>query len=74
MRVRRGVANTVPFETICSPPGSGFRFAAEAFARVIAQRDTAAIARAAQASRDIATTLEALARSAREGVEVAVGA
>ena len=54
--------------TAATPPlRSGFRFAAEAFARLVAQRDFAATQRAAAASLDIAATLEALARSAREG-------
>lgn len=72
MRVRRGVGNTVPFETVVSATGSGFRFCVEAFADVIARQDHAAIARAAQASVDIAATLEAVARSARSGREEAV--
>ncbi len=66
MRVRRGL-KPVPFEDIRSPTGSGFRFAAEAFAKVIADQDFAAIERAAAASLDIAATLEALAVSAKEG-------
>jgi predicted dehydrogenase len=65
LRVRRGTANTVPFEEIRSAVGSGFLFAAEAFARMVAQRDFDAIDRAAQASCDNAATLEAIARSAR---------
>ena len=72
LRVRRGTANTVPFEDIGSGVGSGFRFAAEAFADVVARRDVAAIERAAQASLDIAATLEAIAQSARLGREVSV--
>ena len=52
---------------IHSPTGSGFRFAAEAFARKVAEQDFAAMNRAAQASLDIAATLEALALSARQG-------
>lgn len=68
LRVRRGVSQ--PFEEVRSGTGSGFRFAAEAFARVVAERDTDAIERAADASLDIAATLEALGRSAREGREV----
>ncbi|WP_425260733.1 Gfo/Idh/MocA family protein [Rubrivivax sp. RP6-9] len=74
MRLRRGTANNLPFETVHSATGSGFRFAAEAFARVVAAGDTAAIDRAAAASLDIAATLEALARSARlgHGVDVDV--
>ncbi len=70
LRVRRGIANTIPFETISAGTGSGFRFAAEAFAKVVAARDFAAIGRAAEASLDIAATLEALARSARVGQAV----
>ena len=73
LRVRRGTANTIPFEGVRSNVGSGFRFAAEAFAKVVAERDFAAIGRAAQASLDNAATLQALAASARLGraVEVA---
>ena len=67
LRVRRGTANSVPFEAVRSGVGSGFRFAAEAFARVVAEQDFAAVGRAAQASLDIAATLEALASSARLG-------
>ena len=65
LRLRRGVPNTVPFEEIRSPGGSGFRFAAEAFAKVVAERDFAAVERAARASLDNAATLQALAQSAR---------
>lgn len=74
MRLRRGTANSVPFEAIdaSTGTGSGFRFAAEAFARVIAAGDQAAIDRAAQASLDNAATLDALARSARLGQAVDV--
>jgi predicted dehydrogenase len=72
MRLRRGTANSVPFETIETGTGSGFRFAAEAFARVIAAGDHAAIERAAQASLDNAATLDALARSAKLGQAVDV--
>ena len=72
LRLRRGIANTVPFEEITAASGSGFRFAAEAFALKVAARDFAAIERAAQASLDIAATLEALAHSARLGQAVAV--
>jgi len=67
LRVRRGTANTVPFEDVVSATGSGFRFAAQAFARVVKAGDHAAIARAAQASLDIAATLQALQASARTG-------
>ena len=67
MRLRRGTANTVAFEDVRSSVGSGFRFAAEAFAAAIARDDRGGIERAAQASLDIAATLEALAQSARTG-------
>lgn len=67
LRVRRGTANTIAFEDIHTGTGSGFRFAAEAFAKVVAERDFAAIERAAQASLDIAATLDAIALSAKLG-------
>ena len=67
MRVRRGPTGMVPLETVSSPVGSGFRFAAEAFARVVAAGDQAAIDRAASASLDIAAMIEAVALSARTG-------
>ena len=46
LRLRRGSGNG-PVEAIASPTGSGFRFAAEAFAAVVARRDLAAVERAA---------------------------
>lgn len=64
MRVRRG-PGAGPIETVAAPTGSGFRFAAEAFARVVATGDREAIERAAQASIDIAAMLDAIAASAR---------
>jgi predicted dehydrogenase len=73
LRLRRGVANNVPFEDIHSPVGSGFRFAAEAFARIVRTNDTAEIARMGTASIDIAATLDAIARAARNGTAVALG-
>ncbi|MES2959438.1 MAG: Gfo/Idh/MocA family oxidoreductase [Pseudomonadota bacterium] len=72
MRLRRGIANTVPFEAIEAGTGSGFRFAAEMFAQLVASRDFGAMERAAAASLDNAATLEALARSARSGEAVDV--
>ena len=65
LRLRRGIANTIPFENIESGMGSGFRFCVEAFAQLVSSRDFAAMERAAQASIDIAATLEAIAQSAR---------
>ncbi len=67
LRVRRGIANTIAFEDIRSGQGSGFRFCAEAFAKVVAEKDFEAVERAGAASLDIAATLEALSRSARSG-------
>jgi predicted dehydrogenase len=67
LRLRRGIANSITFEDITAPTGSGFRFAAEAFAHSVATQDFAVMARAAQASLDNAATLEALALSARSG-------
>jgi predicted dehydrogenase len=72
LRLRRGTANTIPFEIIESGSGSGFRFAAEMFANLVAARDFDAANRAAQASLDNTATLEALARSARLGEAVDV--
>ncbi|HEY6510556.1 MAG TPA: Gfo/Idh/MocA family oxidoreductase [Burkholderiaceae bacterium] len=73
LRLRRGSGNG-PFEIVSSPTGSGFRFAAEAFAAVVAARDFAAVECAAQASLDIAATLDAIAASARSTALVEVGA
>ena len=70
LRIRRGTANSIAFEEISDAVGSGFRFAAEAFCKVVTERDFAAIERAAQASLDIAATMEALARSAKSGERV----
>ncbi|MDM0103522.1 Gfo/Idh/MocA family oxidoreductase [Variovorax sp. J22R24] len=72
LRVRRGTANTIPFEDIRSGVGSGFRFAAEAFADVVGRLDFDAIERAAMASIDNAATLEALLESARGNKAVEV--
>jgi predicted dehydrogenase len=67
LRIRRGTAQGIAFEDVHAGTGSGFRFAVEAFAKVIAEHDFDAIERAAKASLDNAATLEAVARSAREG-------
>jgi predicted dehydrogenase len=74
LRLRRGTSNSIPFEEIHSGVGSGFRFAAEAFATVVSERDFAAVERAAAASLDNAATLEAMARSARLGQAVDLSA
>ena len=67
LRVRLGIANSIPFEEVHSASGSGFRFAAEAFAHVVSAGDMAAIERAAVASHDIAATLDAIQASAKTG-------
>ena len=72
LRMRQGIANSIPFEDVHSASGSGFRFAAEAFAKVVRTQDTAAIERAAAASHDIAATLDAILTSARTGQAVAL--
>ena len=72
LRVRQGIANSIAFEEICSATGSGFRFAAEAFAHVVRDGDMAAIERAAAASHDIAATLDAIQASAKTGQMVAL--
>jgi predicted dehydrogenase len=69
LRLRRGSGNG-PIESVNSPTGSGFRFAAEAFATLVERRDFAAAERAAKASLDIAATIDAIATSARSGVAV----
>ena len=67
LRVRKGTANSLAFEEIASATGSGFRFAAEAFAQVVREGDMAAIEHAALASHDIAATLDAIQMSAKLG-------
>ena len=74
LRVRRGVAGTLPFGTVAAPTGSGFRFAAEAFATMVRGGDTAGFERHAAMSLDIAAMLEAIALSARSGQPVALAA
>lgn len=70
MRIKRGAGKGVVFEDVQSActdvDGNGFAYSVEALARLIADQDQAAMERAAQASIDIARTLEAIARSARE--------
>ena len=65
MSIRRGVAQTIPFEPLSSPTGSGFLFAAQAFARLVRSHDAVAISAASSASIDIAATLDAIRESAR---------
>ena len=72
MRVRQGIAGTLPLQTVRSATGSGFAFCAEAFTQVIQAQDFAAIDRAALASCSVAQTLEAIAQSAAAGQPVAL--
>jgi len=72
LRVRRGIAANLPFEPQATATGSGFRFAAEAFARMVRERDTQAMERAAVVSIENAATLVALAESGRLGQPVDV--
>jgi predicted dehydrogenase len=73
MRIRKGILNTIPYEDIHSVTGSGFRFAAEAFAQVVREKDTEAITKTTAASLDIAATLEAIKSSAQSGRIVTLG-
>ena len=70
MRVRDIPAATRALEDVAAPQGSGFRFAAEAFAKMIASHDQAEVDRHAALSLGIAATLEAIARSAATGLPV----
>jgi predicted dehydrogenase len=67
LRVRRGTAFNVPFEEIRSETGSGFRFEADFFAKLVAERDQVRFEALAQASIDNAATLDAILKSARSG-------
>lgn len=70
LRVRRGMVYNTPFESIVTKTGSGFKFAAEAFAYGVRNNDQAAMEYAKRVSLDTAKTLEAIAKSARSGVAV----
>lgn len=72
MRIRRGIAGTVPFEDLVSPSGSGFSFAAEAFSRLVQERKMHASKVYTAVSIDIAATLEAIRNSARIGQSVSL--
>ena len=63
-------AQTAGFENVRFATGSGFKFAAQAFADVVRRGDFAAVERVEQASLDIARTLDAIALSARSGKSV----
>jgi len=72
LRARHGVLGSIPFNAVSSPTGSGFRFAAEAFAKMVGTADKATFERHAAMSEDIAAMLEAIAQSARSGQSVAL--
>jgi len=73
MMIRRGTAQTLPFEEIRSPAGSGFLFAAEAFARLVRKAEPHVSLRdITQASLDIAATVDAILQSARSETTVGV--
>jgi predicted dehydrogenase len=74
MRVRKSPTATVPYEQVHSRTGSGFRFGAEAFARMVAEKDFVGMERLAAISFDVARTIDAITQSARSGEEVAVRA
>ncbi len=70
LRVMGNAAKPGRFVDVPSATGSGFMFAAEAFADVLRRGDVAAVQRVQQPSLDIARTLEAIAVSARTGKPV----
>ncbi|WP_321886483.1 Gfo/Idh/MocA family protein [Paraburkholderia bannensis] len=68
MMIRRGIAQTIPFENVESPSGSGFRFAVETFAGLLrGSISREIIGEARRASLDIAETLDAVRTSASLG-------
>ncbi len=70
MRLRRGFSAMIPFEHIHSRTGSGFQFAAEAFAKMIVENDSAGMERMAAMSLDVARMIDAIVLSAKSGKEV----
>jgi len=72
LRVRYGTANNIPFEAVQSDTGSGFLFAAEAFAKMVNTNDKKSFEFYAKTSIDNAATLEALANSAKQQKKVEV--
>ena len=65
--VKRGVPGTIPFGTETLPGADGFRLEAESFARMVMGGAEHWNGASEAESIDIALTLEAIARSAREG-------
>ncbi|WP_066270023.1 Gfo/Idh/MocA family protein [Hydrogenophaga palleronii] len=72
LRLRRGIAANLPFELQQTATGSGFRLAAEAFARMVREGNTQAMEDAAVVSIENAATLVALTQSAKLGQSVDV--
>ncbi len=67
LRVKRGTAGTIPFETETLAGGDGFRLEAESFARMVREGAQAWNGCTEAESIDTALALTAIARSAREG-------
>jgi predicted dehydrogenase len=73
MCVRRGMAQTIPFEDVSSRAGSGLQFAAETFTRLVRGLEPRTLlGDVERASLDIAATLDAISESARSGATVSV--
>ena len=67
LRIRRGTAATVPFETLELPAGDGFRAETESFCRAVRLGPSEWDGASEAESIDTAMSLEAIARSMREG-------
>jgi predicted dehydrogenase len=67
LRVRYGTANNIPFKDIVSEPGSGFLYAAKAFADMVRTQYFSAFEEHAVVSIENAATLEAIEASAKTG-------
>jgi D-xylose 1-dehydrogenase (NADP+, D-xylono-1,5-lactone-forming) len=73
VHLRRGIMVTNEIETIEVPGGNGFQLEAESFARLVQEGPAQWTGATPQESIDIALTLEALLKSARDKASVAVG-
>ncbi len=72
LRIKRGAAGTVPFETVEVPAGDGFLAEAESFARMVRQGVGAWNGASAAESLDTVMALQAIATSAPTGDWVAL--
>ncbi len=72
LRVRRGTASTVPFETIEVPGGDGFRAEAESFAQMVRNGPQHWNGATEAESIDTALALHAIAASAKSGLWVTI--